>query len=318
MNVLGIIATYLSAAAGTLVLGLTARWVDRKVTAAVQYRVGPPWYQPAADILKLLYKETLMPATARGTGFLVAPAVALAAAALAAAMLWSPLLTGRSFGGDLIVIIYLLLVPPIATMLGAAASGNPHATVGASREMKLLLSYELPLWLALLVGVVHGAGSFWSLNLADIVAGQQQHGVALYSISGAIAFVVALLAAQAKLGQVPFDVAEAECEIMSGVYVEYSGPPLALIYMTRNILLATTPLLLVMVLWGGMGPGLWGVLGFIGKYVVVLVLLTLIRNTNPRLRIDQIMRLFWLRLAPLAAVAVILALAGRHWAKTWV
>src|SRR5512146_1039531 len=110
MNALELIGVYVGAACGTLGLGLTARWVDRKVTAMVQWRKGPPWYQPLADVLKLFYKETLVPATARSTGFLLAPAAALGAAVVAAAMLWSALLFPQvSFLGDLIVVVYLLL-----------------------------------------------------------------------------------------------------------------------------------------------------------------------------------------------------------------
>lgn len=312
----GIIGTYVAAAVGTVALGLTGRWVDRKVTAMVQWRKGPPWYQPLADVLKLFYKETLLPSTARRTGFLIAPALALAAAVLAAAMLWSALAQPKvSFVGDLLVVLYLLMIPSIATMMGAAASGSPQAAVGASREMKLILSYELPFVLTLLVAVVHAG---WTLRLNELAA----QPPALYSFSGVLAMSLALLAAQAKLGQVPFDLAEAECEIMAGVYTEYSGPPLGLVYLARATLLAVMPLLLIAVFWGGLERDAWGVpfLGlaaFVGKYVLILVLFTLIRNTNPRLRIDQTVRLFWWVLTPLAAGAVVLALAGRKWGVSW-
>jgi len=308
MKFLAIIGTYVAAGVGSLAIGMAAKWYDRKVTAMVQYRKGPPWYQPVADVLKLFYKETLMPSTARGTGFLIAPAVGLAAAVLAAAMLWAALLNpGVSFVGDLIVVVYLLVIPPLMTILGASASGNPHASLGASREMKLILSYELPLFLALLVGVIHGG---WKLGLGDMATAQQAAGTALYSLSGILAMIVAILAMQAKLGQVPFDQAEAECEIMSGVYVEYSGPPLALILMGRAVLMATLPLLLIVTLWGGLEPTGLGWLAFVGKFVLLLTLVTLIRNTNPRLRIDQTVKFFWWGLAPLGVLAVVLAAAG--------
>ncbi len=311
MGVFTIIATYIAAAIGTLVIGLAFKWFDRKVTAMVQWRKGPPWYQPVADVLKLLYKETLLPSTARRTGFLFAPAVGLAATALAAAILWSALLRPESgFVGDIIVIVYLLMLPPIMTIFGAIASGSPHAAVGASREMKLILSYELPLILALLVGVIH---SGWSLQPWRSAAGVTP----LYSISGVIAMLVAIVAMQAKLGQVPFDAAEAECEIMSGVYVEYSGTPLAIIYLGRAMLLAVMPLLLITVLWGGLVATPLGIAAFIGKYVLLVVLVTLIRNTNPRLRIDQAMKFFWMGVAPLGIAAVVLAVLGANWAIKW-
>ena len=302
MDALGIIGTYIAAAVGTLVIGLFLRWFDRKATAMVQWRKGPPWYQPVADVLKLFSKETLVPSTARRTGFLIAPAIGLAASALVAAILWSAvLMPGTGFVGDIIVVVYLLLIPPLMTIFGGFASGSPQAVIGASREMKLILSYELPFFLALLVGVIH---SDWSLQLGQVGA------VPLYSISGAIAMVLAIIVMQAKLGQVPFDIAEAECEIMSGVYAEYSGSPLAIIFLGKAMMLAVMPLLLITVFWGGLTATPLGIAAFIGKYVLLVVLVTLIRNTNPRLRIDQIMRFFWFGMAPLGIAAVVLAVYG--------
>ncbi len=307
------IVIFVIAAVGTLVLGLVFKWVDRKVTALVQWRVGPPWYQPAVDIMKLMGKENLMPATARGTGFLLAPVVALAATGVAAAILWHAVARpGTDFVGDLIVVIYLLMIPALMTMLGAASSGNPHAAVGAAREMKLLLSYELPLLLAVLVAVVQAG---WTLRLGGLVAAQQGAPV-VFSLSGVLAIVVAIICMQAKLGQVPFDLAEAECEIMSGVYVEYSGPSLACWLMARAMMLALLPLLLILVFWGGVSGG-WGLLTFVGKYVLLVALVTLIRNTNPRLRIDQTLRFFWFLLTPLAILAVVLALVGAAEGIAW-
>jgi len=311
-----IVITFLIAAAGTLVLGLAFRWVDRKVTAMVQWRVGPPWYQPAVDILKLMGKENLVPSTARGTGFLLAPQIAVAATGVAAAILWHAVVDpSRPFVGDLIVVIYLLMIPALMTMMGAAASGNPHAAVGASREMKLLLSYELPMVLVILVAV---AKTGWSFQLGTIIQSQQADGPVLSSISGALAILIAILCMQAKLGQVPFDLAEAECEIMSGVYVEYSGPSLAMFLISRAMLLALMPLLLIIVFWGGLNSAAWwGYLTFAGKYVLLVALVTLVRNTNPRLRIDQTMRFFWFVLTPAAIVAMILTLVGISKGLSW-
>ena len=314
MDVGLMLLVFVAATAGTLVWGLALKWVDRKVTARVQWRVGPPVYQPLADVIKLLGKENLMPVTARGTGFLLAPLIALASAGVAAAVLWVAVLDpGATFLGDLIVVIYLLVVPALMTILGACASGNPHASVGASREMKLMLSYELPMLLAIMVAVARGG---WTFQLGGLVAAQAEAPV-VYSISGVLALVVALLCTQAKLGLVPFDLAEAECEIMSGVYVEYSGPSLAYWLMTRAMLFALMPLLLIIVFWGGLTPTWPGLLAFIGKYVLLVALITLIRNTNPRLRIDQAMKFFWFILTPLAAVAVVLTLVGQAKELAW-
>ena len=316
MRIGEIVIWFVGAGAGTLLLGLLLKWVDRKVTARVQWRVGPPWYQPMVDILKLMGKETLMPVTAQGTGFLLARVIALAATAVVATILWRSLWDPSSpFLGDLIVVIYLLVVPALMTMLGASASGNPHAAIGASREMKLLLSYELPMFLAILVAI---ARSGWTFQLGGLMTAQADATPVVFSISGALAMLVAILCMQAKLGQVPFDVAEAECEIMSGVYVEYSGPALANWLMTRAMLLAVMPLLLVEVFWGGLyKDAWWGFASFLGRYVLLVVLIVLIRNTNPRLRIDQTMRFFWFYLTPVAIVALALALIGQAEGIAW-
>jgi len=315
MDVGWAIPFFLIASVATVALGLVFKWVDRKVTARVQWRVGPPVYQPFVDLLKLMGKENMVPVTARGSGFLLAPIVALAAAGLAAAILWHAVMDpSATFVGDLIVVIYLLAVPAVMTILGASASGNPHASVGASREMKLLLSYELPMLLAILVAVAHGG---WTLKLGDLISAQADGSVAA-SISGLLALMVSIICMQAKLGQVPFDVAEAECEIMSGVYVEYSGPSLACWLMTRAALLALLPLLLIVLFWGGLyRDAWWGYLTFAGKYVLLVALVTLIRNTNPRLRIDQAMKFFWYGLAPVAAAALALALIGSSEGIAW-
>ncbi|MBM4018099.1 MAG: NADH-quinone oxidoreductase subunit H, partial [Planctomycetes bacterium] len=240
------IAAAVAASIGTLLVGFFSSWVDRKVTARVQWRVGPPLLQPVYDVAKLLAKETLVSRRALGRGFLAAPVVGFAAAAAAAAVLWLALLRpAEGFLGDLIVVIYLLTIPAIAGIYGALASGSPHAAVGASREMKLLLAYELPLILSALVPVVQAGrdpevGATFSLGA--LVQFQQNAGWTLWSVSGLVAGIVALLCVQAKLTLVPFDLPEAETELMGGSVLEYSGPPLALLRLTRTLLLAIAPI----------------------------------------------------------------------------
>lgn len=308
MTVPWIVGMMLLGFAGTAALGLTLKWVDRKVTALVQWRKGPPWFQPYADIAKLLGKETIIPENARRTGFLTAPLVGLAATILAAAILWSvnvrPV-AGAGFMGDLIVVFYLLTVPSLMIVLGGASSGNPHGAMGASREMKLILSYELPLALALLAAVIAGG---WTLNLGAIAT---TAAPSVWSkIAMVLGFVVGMFCIQAKLGLVPFDQAEAETELMGGVYCEYSGPPLALFYLTRAMLHAVLPALLVTVFWGAFAYSVLGAVVWVVLYLLAVVVITLMRNTNPRVRIDHAMKFFWYGLTPIAALAVVLALIG--------
>jgi NADH-quinone oxidoreductase subunit H len=295
----------LAATAGTLVLGMACRWVDRKVTARLQWRVGPPWYQPLADVVKLLGKETLVPETARGTGFLLMPLFGFAAAAVAAAVLWwANFQPAQGFVGDVIVVLYLLTIPALSVVLGGSSSGNPLAAVGAAREMKLLIAYELPLLIAVLAAIFGADAGFQLGGLKT----SETIGV-LPTIGCVLGFIVALMSTQAKLGLVPFDMAEAECEIATGPFVEYSGPPLALIHLTRAMLLALMPVFLLTVFWGGLSLGSPGAAAAsLGKYLVVLVALILVRNTNPRLRIDHAVRFFWFVVTPVAVVALLLSL----------
>jgi len=308
MDVVNAVVLFVAAVAGLGVLGLVTKWVDRKVTARVQWRVGPPWYQPGVDIVKLLGKETMVPATAQRLAFLLAPVVGFAAVCVAGSMLVAANFTASgSYVGDLIVVIYLLLIPSLAIVVGGSASGNPQAALGASREMKLVLAYELPFILALLPAIMKADGSF---KLGRIIEAQQSASMILWSVSGFLAFLVAVFCVQAKLALVPFDLPEAETEIMGGAFLEYSGAPLAIIFATRAMLMAVLGLFMVTVYLGGVGPGPVGWLLGLVKYLVVIVIAVLMRNTNPRVRIDQAMKFFWFMATPVAIVAVVLALFG--------
>jgi len=291
----------------SVVVGLLATWVDRKVTARVQYRQGPPWFQPFADILKLLGKEIFVPEGASQFVFLAVPLAGLAAATLLVTMLWSfNAAPAGSFIGDLIVVLYLLTVPSLALIIGGSASRNPMGALGASREMKLILGYELPFLIAVFVAVAKTG----SLIFGNIISYQAARGPLILSLSGFLAFIVVLLAVQAKLGAAPFDIAEAEQEIMAGPLVEYSGAPLAIFRLTRAIMYLALPLFMITLFLGGLQLTAAGLAWFVLKYVVILALIIVLKNTNPRLRIDQAVRVFWGPVTGLAAVAFILALIG--------
>lgn len=299
-------------------LGLALAWVDRKVTALVQWRKGPPPAQPFWDVVKLLGKEVVVPEQAWATGFLALPFVALAAAVLAATLLWHAALAlpGGELG-DLVVVFYLLAIPSLAVILGGAASGSPLGAVGASRDMKLAMAYELPLVIALLVGVfqrrpVGGEEvSAATLSLTGLLRFQELAGAVVERPSGVLALLVAFVCCHAKLGFVPFDLAEADTELGEGALLEYGGPPLAMFKLTQAVLLAALPVLLVTVFWGGLGSGPRGLAAGAGKLALVLVAMVLVKNTNPRVRIDQALRFFW---GPVTGVAIVaLALARMGW-----
>jgi len=284
----------------TAAVGLVLTWVDRFVSARVQWRKGPPVYQPFADMLKLLLKATVVPAGASKVIFLAAPMLGFAAMCVTAVLLfYVNFFPQGSFVGDLIVLVYLFALPPLATILGASASRNPLSAVGASREMTLYLGYELPFLLALAVPIIRTGGV---IRLGDLVLAQQAGGPFLYSVSGAIAAVIVLICIQAKLGYPPFDIAEAEQEIMSGVLIEYSGAPLALFRLTKAMMLFLLPCFLVTVFWGGLAH--WWALP---EFLAVAVLVILIKNTNPRFKIEHALRFFWFILGAFGIAAVILA-----------
>jgi NADH-quinone oxidoreductase subunit H len=295
----------------TVVIGLVASWIVRKVSALVQWRVGPPLLQPFYDVVKLVSKEIVVPQESQQTVFIMAPLVGMAGVFVLSIMLWYTAIAQQAFLGDIIVAIYLMVLPSLALILGSSASASPHATVGTSREMKLVLGYELPLVLGFVVVLIKSAGS---INLAEIAALERAPG---FSISGLIAFLVSLLCIHAKIGYVPFDMAEAETELASGVLMEYSGALLAIWQIMQATMLVALPMFLVTVFLGGFGPGLGGWLSGIGWYVLVLVLIILIKNTNPRVRIDQAMKFFWVYCFIAMVAAIVLAMIGSRYGIAW-
>ena len=289
----------------TAVAGLLTSWVDRKVTAMVQMRVGPPFLQPFYDVRKLFIKETCVPEGGAIGMFLVAPLIGFAGVALASLILWRTLLNSEvTFVGDLIVLIYLLMMPALAVVLGSFASRNPLASIGGSREIKLMIAYELPLVLAVLVPVIQAD----SIRLGDLVSAPAPAG----SLSGILALLVCIACMQAKLTLVPFDMPEAETELSGGVLIEYSGPPLAMYKLTRAMMLFTMPVFLVVIFAGGAvaNGGLSAkILGVLLGLAVVVVFIV-VRNTTPRVRTDQAVRFFWGPVNSAALLAAAIAWMG--------
>ncbi len=289
--------------------GLFAGWVDRALTARIQWRVGPPWHQNFTDVIKLLiYKETVIPVKVSKLIFLGMPLVSLSAATLASTMI---LVMGAypqtGFLGDLIVVAYLLMIPAVSLMLGAFASENPLASLGASREMKLMLSYELPFIISLIVPIIK---SGYAIRLGDIIMHQSASGNTIGSVSGVISFIVMLVCAQAKLSFAPFDIPEAETEIMAGPYIEYSGKALGIFKLSKAVMLFALPALMIMLYFGVLAAGPDGLIRNILQYLAILALMVVIKNTNPRVRIDQAVKFFWGPVTALAIIAVVLAYTG--------
>ena len=297
--------------AGMLLCG-----IDRKLVAKMQKRVGPPILQPFYDFFKLCGKETIIPASASKTTFLIAPLVGLAA--LVVIQLFIPVFSFSAFSGmaDVIVILYLLLIPAMSIILGGAASGSPYAGVGLSREMVTIISCELPLVLVLLavaktVGSAMGTGLCFSLS--DIAAYQAMNGSLITRISMLPAAVAMLLVIPGETGNHPFDAAEAETEICEGLLAEYSGAPLGVFKLSHAIKMLTLTSLFVTLFLGGLGTGivaLDAIILFLLCVVLTAVSISFVHAITARLKIEQIFKFYWTLVSGLALISLVLAWYG--------
>lgn len=282
-----------------LACGLAYEWVDRKLVARLQNRVGPRWFQPVADTFKLLAKEEVVPAGVNPGLFTWLPIVALAGALTAA--LYVPmagLAPAFSFPGDLIVSVYLLSLLTLCTGLAGANTMDRFSIVGAVRTLTQLFSYEAPFMLALLSPAIV-AGSW---QISEIIG---QTGGQWALLTQPVSFVVALIGLMGKLELPPFDAPEAETEIVAGALTEYSGRGYALFRLGRGVELVVG-LTLIAALYMG---GLVNPLDFLAKTLGLLVILALIQTLFTRLRIDQTVGLWW-RYGALLVLAQLAVIVG--------
>jgi NADH-quinone oxidoreductase subunit H len=291
----------------TGVLGMVVGWVDRKVSARFQFRVGPPFFQNFNDFIKLLGKETVVVKDGIETIFLMAPIAAFGMLVLVSAMVGTALFFNQGFGGDVIVIMYLLMVNSVMIILGGASTGNVYSSIGAGREMKLLLADELAFILVCLIPIIK---SGYQVNLESILSFQYAHGAFIGSVSGIIGFVIGLLCIQAKMTLPPFHIPEAETELVEGPFMEYSGPPLAFWKLNHFLMYVALPFLLILLFLGGFDLNGFGILWAVLKYLLIVVVMIIIKNTNPRIRIDTALNFFWKYAAAISMAAVILAVFG--------
>lgn len=280
-----------------LAVGFFFKGLDRRMEARLQRRVGPPIKQPYLDIAKLLTKETLIPRTANRTAFLMAPVLGFTGMAVCAAFIPIPgVYQGMTNMGDLLVIFYLLPIPAIALMLAGSASSSPFGAVGFSREMLMMLVYEIPL-LAVLLAVAmfvgKGMGTGAEFSLAAIVAYQQQTGALGFNPILIPALAAYLMFLPGTMGVVPFDIPEAETEIIEGPLLEYGGPPLALFQIGSALKTFVVLGLGVALFFPGTLGNFWlvNLLWFLAKCLLLMIVsLTLVKSATGRFRIDQA---FW-------------------------
>lgn len=280
-----------------LAVGFFFKGLDRRFEARLQRRVGPPLKQPLLDIAKLLTKETLIPDTANRTAFLMAPVLGFAGMAVCAAFIPVPgVYRGLTNMGDLLVIFYLLPVPAIALMLAGSSSSSPFGAIGFSREMLMMLAYEVPL-LAVLLAVAmmvgKGLGTGAEFSLAEIVRYQAAAGPLGFNPIMMPALAAYLMFLPGTMGVVPFDIPEAETEVLEGPLLEYSGPPLAMFQIGSALKTFVVLGLGVALFFPGTLGDFWlvNLIWFLCKCLALMVLsLTLVKAATGRFRIDQA---FW-------------------------
>lgn len=280
-------------------LGWLYVWMARKLTARVQGRKGPPFYQPCFDFIKLLGKEVLVPGGINRLLFLALPWVSALAVVWALALIPAPGNPMPSFRGDLILLLYLLEVPALCAILAGYVSRSLYGEVGAAREALLLLAYNLPF----LAAVVALAIQVRSLRLAALAA-------APLAPAHAAAAVALLLAIPARLKRNPFSIPNAEQEIVAGSLTDYSGVPLALFELAHSLeLVALVGLSAVLLLPPAGGPALAAGLYFCGSMALV-VLVTLVAAATARLKVQQAFRFYWSWGALAGLAALVLAAIG--------
>ena len=277
----------------------------RKVTAKVQSRQGPPIWQPYYDLLKLLGKEDIesgeSPAMQRFASWL--SLAAILTLAILVPMGTTPPLSGAA---DAYLLISLLTLCGVSTMLAGLAAGSTYSLLGMSREMMSLMTLEPLLAVAVFVSMVHTR----SMRLDAVLNGSAYVQAGL-PLAGILMLGVAIFAFQALIGRLPFDIAEAETELMEGSMVEYSGPKLALFKFTRMAKLVVYGALLVSIFapWGSGLPAPLNLLALLAKLLLLVLVVTLVAATHARYRIDQAIR-YYGGLLGLSLMALLLALYG--------
>ena len=287
---------------GTLsVVVLSLTWVERKALARIQQRMGPmrvgPYglLQPIADGLKLLVKEDIMPAWVDRPIYWMAPLAVF----VPSFMVWltipfSSSLVLRDMELGLLYVLAMSVLSIIGLIMAGWGSANKYGIIGGLRSAAQLISYEIPL-IVIAITIAMMAGT---LNLTDIATGQ---GNTWYVLLQPLALVIFLLAGLAEVGRSPFDIFQAESEVVGGPFIEYSGAHWSIFFLGEYInTFLVAALLTIFFLGGWSGPLLPELAWFLIKCYTVILVMFWLRGTLPRLRIDQLMAFGWQGLVPLS------------------
>jgi NADH-quinone oxidoreductase subunit H len=325
--ILGIILLFIKLVVVLGVLLLVAAYLvlaERKLLARMQVRFGPNragrfgWLQPLADIIKMLTKEDTVPEPADRVIFLFAPAVVATTTLLIFAVI--PFANTLTIGGQtipmvvtdfnvaLLYVFALFSIGVYGIALGGWASNSKYSILGGIRGAAQMISYELPLVLSL-VPVVMLARSF---SLVDIVNAQSRYPFILVQ---PVSFLIFFISAAAEIKRIPFDLPEAENELVAGYHTEYSGMRFGLYFLGEYISLVVLGSMVAVFFWGGWrGPFLPPLVWFIIKVWIIVFFMIWMRGTLPRLRYDQLMHVGWKVLIPVALLNIIVTgavLVGR-------
>lgn len=290
-----------------VVCGLFFEWLDRKLLALFQRRVGPPWYQPLADLIKLFSKEDLLPKGADEQVAAMLPILSLAAVLTAGLYIPVAGFSPFSFEGDLIVILFLMSVPTLAYYLAGILSIGVYSILGGGRSLLQFFSYEVPL-LIVLSGPAVMSGS-WSVQ--EIMLSQRTLGP--FILFQPLGFILAMVGLIGKLKRDPLDIPSAKSEVVGGSLTEFTGLKLALWHLVMNIQAVVGILLLINLYmgWTKTADPVFSILIFIIEVLVMIALLSIASAVFARLRIDQLAGLGWKRLVPLSLLQLAIIILVR-------
>jgi len=311
MNALKILFGVIVLILVVLVNMVVVMYCERKWLGHMQSRMGPMrtgWHgllQPIADAIKLLGKEDLIPAGADRMLFLIAPVLAFVPAILVyASMPWVEQIAGSSFDTGIFFFFAIAALSPVGVLMAGWSSANKYAVIGGFRAAAQQISYEVPMVLST-VGVVMVAGS---MKLSTIVSSQAH---AWNIVTQPLAFTLFFIGVLAEVNRTPFDIPEAESELVAGFNVEYSSMRFALFFVAEYMNVFTVSLLATLLFLGGWnGPLLPGVVWLLIKVYVMVFAIIWVRATLPRFRTDQLMVFSWKFLIPASLVNLLLATLG--------
>jgi NADH-quinone oxidoreductase subunit H len=296
-------------------------WAERKVAAHIQFRPGPnrvgPFglVQPAADVLKLFFKEDIIPAEAHKVLYVMAPLISLIPAFVIFSVVpVGPNVIVADLNVGILVFLAMSSLAVYSIVLAGWASNNKFSLMGGLRSSAQMISYELAMGLAV-VSVVLSTGS---LSTVRIVEAQQ--GL-WYAVLQPVAFLVFVIAMFAETNRTPFDLPEAEAELVAGYHTEYSSMKFAIFFMGEYMnMMAISAIATTLFLggWGGpvvplVPPVLMGIVWFVAKVAAVMFFFLWVRLTFPRLRYDKLMGFGWKFLLPLALANVMVTSLVRYW-----